>query len=373
MRRMLFPLFVMLFVWSTISLALEAKQKVSSVGMSVIHNNFKDIARDKAIDNALRAAVERVAGVMVSSSTEVENFQVKMDSILSESRGFVESYKIVSEKQDGANYEVKIEAEIGAGKLEDRMKAIDLIVQRKSKPRLMIVFAEQAQKDAVAEAAMSKYFMAKGFKLVDASIINKGRSDLKLGSTSGNEKVVSLFARKIGAEIVILGTVEVVTNSFMLSGIEMFTNRVNISVKVINGDTGDLITTDSEFKSAPGPKGDFKGIAEGAAGKLAGKIFTGTIERWSSELTNALTVKLIVSGLDDYQNLVNFKDQLPLVVKGFRSLYQRAYANGELDMDIEFRGETQGLADDLSAMTVKDRKINIVEITPNRIAVKLMP
>ena len=245
MRRMLFPLFVMLFVWSNTSLALEAKQKVSSVGMSVIHSNFKDIARDKAIDNALRAAVERVAGVMVTSSTEVENFQVKMDSILSDSRGFVESYKIVSEKQDGANYEVKIEAEIGAGKLEDRMKAIDLIVQRKSKPRLMIVFAEQAQKDAVAEAAMSKYFIAKGFKLVDASIINKGRSDLKLSSTSGNEKVLSLFARQIGAEIVILGSVEVVTNSFTLSGIEMFTNRVNISVKVINGDTGDLITTDS--------------------------------------------------------------------------------------------------------------------------------
>ncbi|MCG6536905.1 MAG: flagellar assembly protein T N-terminal domain-containing protein [Syntrophales bacterium LBB04] len=247
------------------------KQKISAVGSATIHNNIIDIARDKAIDNALRTAVERVAGVMVTGSTEVENFQVKMDQILSESKGFVEQYRIISEKQNNDNYEVTIEAVIGTGKLEDRLKAIDLIVSRKSKPRLMIIFSEQAQKDAIAESAMSKYFLSKSFKLVDSSVIRRVKSELNFSSGAGNERALSSLAHTVGAEIVIYCAIEAASNSFVLSGIEMNTNKVTISVKVINGDTGDIITTDSESRSAPGAKGDVKGITEDAAPELAAK------------------------------------------------------------------------------------------------------
>lgn len=373
MRKVSALLVIIGILWGGAAIAADEKQKITAVGTATIHNNIIDIARDKAIDNALRTAVERVAGVMVSSSTEVENFQVKMDTILSESKGFVEQYKILSEKQNGDNYEVAIEAVIGTGKLEDRMKAIDLIVARKSKPRLMIIFSEQAQKDAIAETAMSKFFLSKGFKLVDSSVIRKGSSDLNLSSSTGNEKALTNLAHMTGAEIAIYGSIEAASNSVVLAGIEMNTNKVSISVKVINGDTGDLITTDSESRSAPGAKGDVKGIAEDAAAKLAAKILSGTIERWSTELTNTLTVKLIVSGFGDYQSLLSFTEMLPLVVKGFRTSYQRAYVQGNVDIDIEFKGNIQGLADDLSVMTMKGNKIKLLEITPNKIVGALIP
>jgi hypothetical protein len=147
----------------------------------------------------------------------------------------------------------------------------------------------------------------------------------------------------------------------------MFTNKVNVSAKVINSDTGGVITTDSESCSIPGAKGDIRAITEDAVEKLAKKIVEETLEHWSSELTNITTVKLIVSGLDNYRDLTDLKDCLSLAVKGFKTLYQRSYLRGEVDLDIEIKGNVQGLADDLSMLIIKDKKLKILEITPNRI------
>ncbi len=367
MRKIIILMISCIILCTSLINAADEKQKVRAVGMSVIHNDLLDIARDKAVDNAMRTAVERVVGVMVTGSTEVENFQLKLDRILSESKGFIDNYKITSEKRSGDSYEVSIEAEVVTGRLQDRMKAVELVMTRKSKPRVMVIFSEQAQKDAIAEAAMSKYLLSKGFKLVDAQTVKKGRGDMNITSTSGNEKILSALAQRYGAEIVVAGSVDAASNSFTVSGIEMFTNKVNVSAKVINGDTGDVIATDNESLSAPGPKGDIRKITEDAVGKLTGKIVEETLERWSSELTNTLTVKLIVSGLGDYQTLLSFKDHLPLVVKGFKTLYQRSYQRGEADLDMEIKGDIQGLADDLAALVLNGKKLKILELTPNKI------
>jgi hypothetical protein len=367
-------LFVLLsLTWVTLAWAAQENKKVHAVGMATIHNNIVDIARDKAIDNALRNVVEKVVGVMVTGSTEVENFQLKMDRILSESKGFVENYRILSEKREGDNYEVNIEAEVGAGKLQDRLQAMQLLISRKSRPRLMVVFNEAGQKDAIAEAAMSKFFLAKGFKLVDSSIVKKSRGEINVAVSATNEKALSNLARAYGAEVVIFGSVEAVSNSFTVSGIEMFTNKVNVSVKVINGDTGDVITTGNESKSVPGAKGDISRLTEDASCKLAGKILEDTLERWSSELTNTTTIKLVVSGLNEYQDLVGFKDQLPLVLKGFKVLYQRSYQQGTVELDIEVKGDIQGVADDLSVFVMKGRKLKISAITQNMVKANLLP
>ena len=344
-----------------------AQDKILAEGMAAIHSNLVDIARDKAIDNAQRNAVERVVGVMITSSTEVENFQLKLDQILSESRGFINTYKVISEKREGDMYRVTIEADVGKGKLKERMEAVNLIMMRKSKPRLMIIFGGQAQKDAVAEAAMARYFMSNGFKLVDAEVVRKNRKYEQLQTLAGDQKMLAEMSHSFGAEVVIVGSVDAVVNSFTVAGVEVSSNKVTVSVKVMNGDTGEIISTDSESKSAPGMKGDFKLITEEVVVKLAKKMMEETLDRWSSELTNTVTVKLLVSGLDSYEDLMRFKNLLSMAVKGFKEMYQRSYVQGRVDLDLEIKGNTQGLADDIAAITVNGGKVKIVKITQNQI------
>ncbi|WP_158302958.1 hypothetical protein [Syntrophus aciditrophicus] len=138
-------------------------------------------------------------------------------------------------------------------------------------------------------------------------------------------------------------------------------------MKAINADTGDVIATGSEACSAAGMKDDVKSITEEATGKVAKKLIEDIFDRWSSELTNAVTVKLSISGLDTYQELERFKGCLPDVVKGYRELYQRSYSRGTADLDLEVRGNVHGVADDLSTMTLDKRRIRILGISSNRI------
>ncbi|MEW6616478.1 MAG: flagellar assembly protein T N-terminal domain-containing protein [Thermodesulfobacteriota bacterium] len=349
-----------------------AQEKILAEGMAAIHSNLVDIARDKAIDNAQRSAVERVVGVMITSSTEVENFQLKLDQILSESRGFINTYRVTSEKREGDMYRVTIEADVGKGKLKDRMEAINLIMMKKSKPRLMIIFGGQAQKDAIAEAAMARYFMSKGFKLVDAEVVRKNRKYEHLQTLTGDQKMLAEMSHQFGAEVVIIGSVDAAVNSFTVAGVEVSSNKVTVSVKVMNGDTGEIISTDSESKSAPGMKGDFKLITEEVVVKLAKKMMEETLDRWSSELTNTVTVKLLVSGIDSYEDLMRFKNLLSMAVKGFKEMYQRSYVQGRVDLDLEIKGNTQGLADDIAAINVNGGKVKIVKITQNQIEAMLL-
>ncbi len=350
-----------------------AQSRVRADGMSTIHKNLVDIARDKAIENAQRNAVEKAVGVMVTSTSEVENYQLKLDRILSESRGFINSYKVISEKREADSYFVTIEADIGSGKLKDRMQAINLIIARKSKPRLMILFGEQAQKDALAEAAMAKYFLSKGFKVIDAEAVRKGKEKENLQNLASDRKAVTDIAHRYGAEVVILGRAEATSQSFNVGGIEMHSNKVIVSGKVINGDTGEVLATESETKSAPGMKGDIKAITEEVSLKIARNMLDSVLDRWSSELANTATVKLVASGLGGYEDLMKFKDMVVQEVKGFKEMQQRAFQQGRVELDVELRGNTQGMADDVAAMSLGNRKVKILEITPNRIEVRLVP
>jgi len=308
-------LFLALVFFAVSITSVYAQHKVRSKGMATIQKNFIDIARSKALDEAQRNAVEKAVGVMITSATNVENYQVKMDRILSESEGFITSYKIISEKRTGNNYEVEIEAEISRGKLRDKMTAINLIMVRKSRPRVMIIFAGQASKDAMAESAMTKYFRAQGFKLVDARTIRKNKDYEKLQDIA-EKKTISGIAHRYGAEIIIVNMVEAASNSFTIDKVEMNHNKVAISGKVINGDTGDIITTGAEQKATVGMKGDFKVLIDEVAAKLSRNLVDNILEQWSAELTNTACVKLVMSGFHSNSEVQEFKSLLSEEVKG---------------------------------------------------------
>ncbi len=344
----------------------QAAEWVRADGMATIHKNRVDIARDKAIESAQRAVVEKAVGVMISSATEVENYQVKLDRILSESKGFINTYRIVSEKRAGDIYEVTLEADVGMGRLRDRLSAVELIMTRKAKPRMMIVMGAEGQKGAVAEAAMEKYFLAQGFRLVDEGSVRE-RASLERLSSAGVKEIAQI-AHRYGAEVVILGRVEVQTRTFRMGDVEVQSHEVTVTGKVVNGDTGEVIATD-----AANAKGDWKAAAEQAAAELARRINDEVLLRWSAELANTATVKLLVAGFASYEELLRFKESLSSEVKGLTQVYQRAFSRGKAELDLEIKGNAESVADDIMVMTVNDKKIKIVEITQNRIEARLQP
>ena len=132
-------------MWSTGALALvlvaqTARAEVTETtveGVAAITNDDKAIARDRALDDAKRKAVEQVAGAQVSAESISENFELVQDRIYSRASGFVKNYQIVSELEAEGVYRVKIKAQVDQGAI-----AQDLSVLFADKPRVIVMVAE---------------------------------------------------------------------------------------------------------------------------------------------------------------------------------------------------------------------------------------
>ncbi|MCX7816439.1 MAG: flagellar assembly protein T N-terminal domain-containing protein [Syntrophales bacterium] len=357
MKKSLIIAFILFIVPYLPKIALT-QEIVQSTGMATITGNLIDIARDKALDNALRNAVEQKAGTMISGFTEVENFQVKMDQILAESKGFIKNYRIISEGREGSVYRVTVEAEVESGRLKDKLEAAQLITVRKDKPRLMFITHGKEKKDLHTEAVVTKFFIERGFTLKDYT--SRGVDDYK--AITANRNFATDFAKRHGAEVLVLLSSDDTSKTFKMGEIELTTHDVTVSYKIIYGDTGEIITAGS--KNA---KGDFITAIETASKNASKQIYEDIIERWSSELANVLKVQLVLSGLNDFSDIYKLKSELNEKVKGLKAIYQRNYSNGMLEMDLEIRGTLQGLADDLLQVQIGNKKIFITGVSSNRI------
>src|SRR5215470_907477 len=96
------------------SLARAGEQSIDTEGVAAVVNNDIAMARDKAIDDAKRKAVEQVAGSHVSSESITQNYQLVEDKIYARASGFVKNYSIASEYKDQDTYHVKIKATVDA-------------------------------------------------------------------------------------------------------------------------------------------------------------------------------------------------------------------------------------------------------------------
>jgi len=99
----------------------EKVEKVIVTGMG--------INADKALQNAIRNAVEQVVGTYVSSDTMVKDSQLIKDEILSFSGGYVKESKIISTDKDDDLVKIKLEALVVATKLKRKIQALNITVK----------------------------------------------------------------------------------------------------------------------------------------------------------------------------------------------------------------------------------------------------
>src|SRR3990172_6898125 len=128
---------------STVSSFAKEKKTVAAEGVAAIQGNARDIARDAAVEDAQKRAVEQAIGILIDSQTQVENYQVISDKILSQTKGYIKRYSIAGEVNEGTLLRVRINAEVSLGKLTDDLSGIGILLGQMHKPRTMIMIAEQ--------------------------------------------------------------------------------------------------------------------------------------------------------------------------------------------------------------------------------------
>ena len=102
------------------------------------------INRDQALNNAFQSAVEAEIGVAVESAAVSENFMLIKKEIVTHSKGYVSSYRIINESTQGdGTVTIVIEAKVNRNLLADHTQTLDILMKMSGHPRLLIFGVDQ--------------------------------------------------------------------------------------------------------------------------------------------------------------------------------------------------------------------------------------
>lgn len=87
---------------------------------------------EKALDNALRNAVEEATGAYIASSSTIENDELVEDKVLSLSRGFIKDYRKLSETKIDEEYKIVVSALVTEKQILEAMEAEGIKVEYKT-------------------------------------------------------------------------------------------------------------------------------------------------------------------------------------------------------------------------------------------------
>ncbi len=350
---------------------------VDSIGLAPVAGGGISVARDAAIEDALRKAIEQAVGSFISTETIVENYQVLSDNILTRSEGYVKGYSVLSEAQAGAMYQATIRATIAVGTLKNDLDAIGLLYARVEKPRVLFMIAEQgivndgirywwsgANADLSAtELSLKEIFIKKGFNVVDISATT---GDIgvtgALKSADIADEGARIVARKLNAEIVVKGKA-LATEGPRTQGSTVAPFMADVTADAIRVDTGEVLASAKGHGVArhiSAATGNADALSKASA-ELAERLIPQILAKWSS----SNTVKLTITGITDYNKVQELKDMIKRQVRGVSAVYQRRFEEGVAVFEIEAKTSAASIADAISSL--KGSPLKVKNTTQNAI------
>ncbi len=119
-RILVIVFIVNLSLFFNVKVVFCSAKKVIATGASYLKPGEELVAREKALDEARRNALEKAVGTYIKSTTVVENFYLVEDKIISRTKGYLKNIRILKEgKTNLGTYELTIEAEVTLDSLKD--------------------------------------------------------------------------------------------------------------------------------------------------------------------------------------------------------------------------------------------------------------
>ncbi len=388
-RKFKYCMIFALLLLSAHPVSAQETKTVSAEGVAAVQQNAVDIARDAAIEDAQKRAVEQAIGIMIDSQTQVENYQVISDKILSQIKGYITRYNVTGETRDGVLLRVHITAEVSLGKLSDDLSAIGVLMSQMHKPRTMIMIAEQnlgeelnawwlephgAQADlGVVENSFMDKFTEKGFTFIDHQTASR---EIHVTAAYRVQNLSAAQARTLAnqadAEVVIIG--KAVAKLYGEVGGGLKSVQADLSAKAVRTDTGQVIAATTQHAAGVH-------IAETSAGAealrkvanlAADDLMTKILAVYSKETGGTRPVNITITGLSKTQ-FVKFKDVLRNQVRGIKDLHERSFSNSTAKIEVDSKSSAQTLSDALALTDFGTFSVEVVNSTANTLELKVAP
>ncbi len=342
-------------------------------------------ATEKAVNNALRKAVEQACGVFLTARSETENYKAVYDKIIADAVGYVVEHEIVKTWTDtdtDMTY-ATVKARVSTKKFERDWAAIAHTVERENNPRIIVAVVEALQhtangpvyevkKAGIVQTELEDFMLKKGLTLMDRETAEKvSKRDVLLAVLEDDTNAVAALGAKFNADVVLIGRASAkYSRRLEVSDVTMYQHTASLRVRVVQTDSGRILasksygpaTTNSLQRTGGGQKALSKIAKESAP-----KILSAVVTAWAQRASISRDVQLIISGMD-YATWKKFRTEAA-DIEGVRAVRLREITGGTASVTVEWRHNTEQLADALGEL--ESVHLKITEITANRLKLKV--
>ena len=327
-------------------------EELVAEGAAAIIGDDKGIARDHAIEDAKRKAVEQGVGSVLMSESKVEEFQLVYDKISSKSTGYVSSYRIIDEQQNAGLYRVTIRAVVRMADLQNDISGILNMVETQGRPRLMVLIrdtkagTDETDPEMVSdlETMVIDSFVSKGFPVVDEEMVrqNLTNDQIKL-ILSGDNQTAAELGKKIGAEIVVAGKATATEEQKS----DPYTNQVRtvyamkLNVRTINTRTSEILAATVVNQSAPFSQ---DAVRANTAEATSTKLIADILKKWQ---TQDIVTQIFCTNADNTR-LQALKSGLNMRVRAASSVILRDFTGSTGTVEVLAKSNSQDVFDVLN-------------------------
>lgn len=310
--------------------------------------------QDEALMAAKRDAVEKGIGMVLLSQSEVENFQLKRDIIITKTVGTVTSYETISKTRtsDGL-IEIKIKATLSKSTMRQDLAAFNILIESMAKPRVMVLIdennigsnepANQSAENAILKFLKDPY----DFNLIDPNVSLSIRSSKqKMAQLSGDLKAAVAIGTEHGAEVLITGSaISRVAEEISKNLGGMVSVQADLTLKAINCTSGRIIASENAHAAkvhvSPQTAGN-QAIAK-AADQAIAKLLDSIIKDWQNQLNNGLPLTVRVTGVKVFRQKKAVIASLQ-GLSGVSTINERSWdaASGVLLLSVVYKGNADG-------------------------------
>lgn len=353
---------------ATASFAAPEVQTVTVDGEAAIGSDPAR-AREEAVAQANRLAVEQAMGVYVVSETEIRDMVVVRDSILTKASGYISGYKILSESKANGIYKVKVQANVSVAPLVDQLAKLGLLRDW----TVAVVLVSNAGVRASNEAAktrLNEFMLSRGFKLADnQAVVALNNPEVLKQLQKGNYMAAVPILRDQGVDVLVVGTTLTRVNAEgaieTYGGIKTVMSQGQLDARLIRVDTGEILAAKSFQGVAGGSSNDIaesKSIEKAAAS--AGEYFSLEIAKLPA--ATSAVVQLTIRGLS-FNREREFRNALGKV-PGLRKVSRAIYRNQVAQYELDYQGKADSLAEAMAdATALKPFKFDITSVSSGAI------
>lgn len=325
-------------------------------------NNLRQMKKD-GILAAQKAAVEKVAGVFISSATTVEQTQLVEDKIVSKTAGFIRRSHVTKSYRKGDEFYTKIKAMVLVKDIGDIIKQSEADAFAK-KTNILVTSREMNGEEVSlrqdCKQAIYRVLKNQLFALVNGENLSQNNVE--------NPNPIIDKARQEGARFVIVADVQTNPLSALTTTVSPFKSyRARANMRVYATNNYAVVAEGAEQLSGLDPMADIaaqKSIS--AACEAAAKQM---VEPINAAINSAKTFNLTVKDVGNIERLKQVQD----ILKDLREIEDFnlvRYANSAAQFEISANISTP---EELAAKVIRRYNVNftVVGITPSAIVLSL--